>query len=125
MPGQNGRGLRDQGALLGFVPVALALGIGAAMPDDLIAAGPERLDEAGAIRVEAAVDEDARGQIQGVQGVLDPPGADPVAPVAPSVVEDVRLRPAGCEFGAEAAAEIEALEVEREIDGEPLAPGQS
>ena len=65
----------------------------------------------------------AIGRFSASKSVEQPPGADPVAVVAPGVVEHVGLRPARRQLGAKALAEGEMLEVEREIDGEPLAAG--
>ena len=99
-----------------FVEGVLAFGVGAAMGDDLVAAAAEGGDQLGRLVVEPAVDQHAGGQGELVEGVAQPPGADAVAVVAPSVIEHVGLAERGDELGAETLAERKGLQVEPEID---------
>ena len=122
LPSQDGSGFGDEGAFGILVEAALSLRVGAAMPDDLVAACPESLDQTGAILVDPAVGKDAGGKAKLVEQRFHPPGTDAIAPVAPSIVQHVRLGTAGSQFGAEARSEIESLEIERDIDREALPP---
>src|SRR6185312_12853699 len=47
--------------------------------------------------------------------------ADPVAVVAPGIIEHVRLAAAGHQLGAQTFAEGEPFEIDGNVEGEPLA----
>ena len=118
---QASRRLADQLAFRGFVEIALALGIGAAMAHDLIAARAAGRDQPRRIVVHRAVDQRGQRQAERIEGVEHVPGADAVAVIAPREVENVGLRSARRQFRTEPFAVGEMLQIEREIDGEPAA----
>ena len=86
------------------------------MRDDLVAARAERGDQLRRLVVEPGIDQHGGGQIEGVEGVAQPPRADAIAVVAPGEIEHVGLAERGHELRAEPVAELESLEIEREID---------
>ena len=112
--------LLDQRALGRLVELTLALGIRAAVADDLVAALAEGCDKLRRMVVERGVDEHRCGPALRVEKLEKPPGADAVAVFAPSVVQHIGVR-GGRKLRAEALTEGEVLEVQPEIDGEPLA----
>ena len=89
------------------------------MADNFVAAHTKSVHDFRAVVIDAAVHEHRDRQLQLVEQIYQPPDADPVAIVAPGIIEDVRLRTAGAEFGAEPFAECEMLEIEADIDGKP------
>src|SRR5271156_1676558 len=90
------------------------------MRDDLVAASAERGDQLRRLVVERRIDEHRGGQIEGIEGVAQPPRADAIAVVAPGEIEHVGLAERGRELRAEPGAELESLEIEREVDRKPL-----
>ena len=111
----------DQGALVALVQAPLPLGIGAAVADDLVAAPGKGRHELRRLIVEFGIYERRSGQAERIEHLQHPPGADAVAPVAPCVIEHVRLVGRGRELGAEAFAEGEGFQIERDIDRQPPA----
>ena len=129
MPYDRRRAVRDQRPLLLFGQHGLALAVGAVMAGDLVspcAISPcaMRRDRLRRMIVDRAVQQHRAGQGERVQQFQQPPGAHPVAVVAPGVVQDIGLRHRG-ELGPQPFAEGEALEVDAEIDREarPARPG--
>ena len=120
---QAARRFAYQCALGGLIEVALPFGIGSAMAHDLIAARPHRRHEVGRVVVHRTVGEGGQRQLERIENVEQVPGPDAVPIVPPGKVEDVGLRPARGEFGAETFAEGKVLQVEGKVDGEPPAAG--
>lgn len=90
------------------------------MANDLVATGAKGVHDFRAVVINAAIREHGERKLQVVENVDQSPHADAVAIVAPGIVEDIRLRTAGAELGAQAVAECEMFEVESDIDGKPL-----
>src|SRR5712692_11746808 len=111
----------QQLAFIFLVHLSLALGIRMAVADQLVAALRERLDDFRAVVVERSVDERADWQLERIEELEAAPYADAVAVVAPREVEDVGLGGFRPERGAEARAEIEVLDVESDVHGQPPA----
>src|SRR5262249_54235081 len=123
-------GFRDTGGRLGdqrplgcFVEHALPLGVGPAMAHDLVAAGATGGEKLRRVLVHRAVDQRRHRQVQRIEDIQQVPGTNPVAPVAPGVVQHVGRRPAGRQLGTQPLAEREVFEIEGKVDGEPLAVG--
>ncbi len=117
----NDRGrLRDQRALRRLVQHALAFGVGAAMADHLVAARPEGIHQLRAIAIDLAVHQHADRKIQRVEQFQHAPGADPVAIVAPGIIQHVGLRPARRQLRPQPLAKGEMLQVQRDIDRQPF-----
>jgi hypothetical protein len=90
-----------------------------AVGDDLVAAPTERRDHLGAIVIEGGVDQRADRQLELLEELQAAPDADAVAVVAPCEVENVRLRRRR-ELRSQPAAELEVLDVEADVEREPL-----
>src|SRR3954470_18702019 len=111
----------EQGLLLHLVHLALALGVGVAMADQLVAALDARLDHLGAIVVKRRVDDGANLQAELAEELETAPDPDAVAVVPPGVAEDVGLAALRAAAGPRARAEGEVLDVETEVRREPAA----
>src|SRR5262249_52280064 len=111
----------DEPSLILFPHLSLALGIGAAVTDDLV---PTRLDLGQDIRgviEERGVDEMRGRQAELIEKIEDAPHADAVAIIAPGEGARVRRRQLGGHGMAKASPKGEMLDVETDIDGELLA----
>src|SRR6516165_992050 len=107
--------------LVGFPHVAVALGVGAAMPDEFIAARLECIDDTGRIVEHCRVDEMGRRQVEFIEEFEAAPNADPVAVVPPGERPGVRSNSGHGQEMTFARTEREMFDVEAEIDREPLA----
>ena len=115
----SARRVRDQRRLVGLAQVALPLGVGAAVADDLAAGVPSgAVEQLRAVLRDRAVGEDGDGQRERVEELEQAPRAHAVAVLAPRVVEHVGLARRR-ELAAEALAERKVLEVEADVDREP------
>ena len=116
---QRGGGLVDQRAFGRFSERALPLRIGAAVADDLgLGEGAQRLRR---LLYHCRIGDERHRQAEFAGEIGEAEHADPVAIVAPGVIEHVGLRSARRKLGAEAFAEGEPFEIEADIDGKPLA----
>ena len=118
---QRLRRLLDEHPLLVLRQIALALRVGAAVADHLVAARADALHDLRRVVVDRRVDQVAGGKAELVEQVEHAPDADPEPVVAPSVVADVGLRPGSGRGVAHPLAVAEMLDVEADIEGEPLA----
>ena len=99
---------------------AQQLGIGAAMAEHVVAAGFDLFHDLRVVVADAAVQKDGGGQLELVEDLEQPPVADPVAVVAPGEVARGLLGAAD-RIHPQPGAEREMLDVERDVEGEPLA----
>ena len=83
-----------------------------------------RGDDVRIVVADAAVEQDGCRQLELVQDLEQAPVADPVTVVAPGEIAR-RLLAAADRVHAEPGAEREMLDVERDVEGEPLASGPS
>ncbi len=117
------RATGDERTLFRLRHVPLALGVGVAVSDDLAAPrvvrGAKRADHLGAVVVQTGVDQHAHRQFELVEQVQAAPDADPVAIIAPGVVQHVGLT-RGRKLRAHARAELEMLDVEADVEREAL-----
>ena len=107
--------LLQHGALGGFVHVDLALGVGAAMADKLVAALAERHQHLGANVVHAGVGQNGQRNLVAVEQLQNAPNAHAIAVVA---VGKAPVK--GCcrqrgEVGAGVAAKFKSLDVQRKV----------
>ena len=93
------------------------------MAHQLVAAPDAGLDELGAVVIERGIEDGGGGELELVEQREAAPGADPVAIVAPGIVEHVGLGALRPERGAQPLAEVEVLEVEAEVDRQALLAG--
>src|SRR6185295_5944683 len=105
--------------------LALALGVGVAVADQLVAALDERVDDLWAVVVERRVHERADADAELGEEVQAAPHPYAVAVVAPRVVEHVGLGVLRPDARAEACAKSEVLEVDADVHREApaLRPG--
>src|SRR5262249_36924974 len=96
------------------------LGIGAAVPEHVVATGFDLFDDLRVVIADAAVQQDRGGQLEFVEDFKQPPIADPVAVIAPGEVARGLLAAANG-IHPQPGAEREMLDVKRDIEGEPLA----
>ena len=99
------------------------LGIGAAVPDHVVAALFDLLDDVRVVVADRAVEKNGGRKLQLVEDLEQAPVADPVAVVAPGPVARGLRAAAVVRVHAEAGAEREMLDVEGDVEREPLAPG--
>src|SRR5215210_3563821 len=85
----------DQRALAGLVEVILVLGVGPAVPDDLIAARTECRDDFRAVVIDLAVEQKRYRHLKLIEEPDQPPDADAVAVFAPGPVIGIRMREPG------------------------------
>src|SRR6185295_16140322 len=85
-----------------------------------VAAGFDLLHDLRVVVADAAVQQDGGGQLQLVEDLEQPPVADPVAVVAPGEVTRGLLAAAD-RIHPQPSAEREMLDIERDVEGEPLA----
>src|SRR6185436_7586188 len=113
--------LAQDALLVGLPQPFQVLGVGAAVRDDLVAAGADRRHDLRRIFVQQAVGVMRRGQLELVEQLEQRPHADAVGVVAPRIVA-MRLRLALLRrVVAEAGAEREPLDVGRQHEREALA----
>src|SRR5262249_48782591 len=114
------RRLLDDARLVAFPERPQLLGIGAAVAAYVVAALLYLLDDVRIVMADHAVQQDGGRQLQLVQHREQAPVADAVAVVAPGIVA-AGLRPAAVgRIHADPGPEREVLDVERDIEGEPL-----
>src|SRR5262245_5950390 len=94
--------------------------IGTSMAEHVVAARSDLFYDLRIVIAHAAVQQDRGGQLQLIEDFEQAPIADPIAIVAPREVAR-RLLTAADGIHAEPSAEREVLDVERDIEGEPLA----
>jgi hypothetical protein len=105
---------------VGFPHMAVTLGIGAAVPDEFIAARLERVDDARRIVEHRRVDQVGRRKVQLIEQIEATPHADPVAVVPPG--ESPGIWRSACD-GQEMSftrAECEMFDVEAKINRQPF-----
>ena len=112
---------RDRARLVMLPHRAQHLGIGAAVPEHVVAARLDLLDDLRIVMADAAVEQDRRRQLQLVEDLEQPPVADAVAVVAPGEIARGLRAGAVARVHADAGAEGEVLDVERNVEGQPLA----
>src|SRR5215470_15688203 len=118
----------DLGALLDGARLVLLphrpqqLGVGAAVAEYVVTAGFDLFDDLGVVIADAAVEKNRSGQLELVQDLEQAPIADSVAVVAPGEIARGLLA-AAHRIHPEAGAEGEMLDIERDVEGEPLASG--
>ncbi|MNS92384.1 hypothetical protein D3C72_1265190 [compost metagenome] len=115
--------VHQQCPLARLVELALAMGVGVAMADQLVAACQAGVQHFGAMVVQRGVQQHAGRHLQPVEQFQAAPHAHPVAVLAPAVVEHVRLRRDRPEVGAQPLAKGEVLDIEAEVDRQPRAIG--
>jgi hypothetical protein len=109
------------GARLVMLPHApQQLGIGTAMADHVITAGFDLFDDLRVVIADAAIQQDRGGQLQLVEDLEQAPIADPVAVIAPGEIARGLLTAAD-RIHPQSGAEREMLDIERDVEGEPLA----
>ena len=107
-------------ALVVLPHAAQQLGIGAAVADHVVAARFDLVDDLRIVVADRAVEQDGGRQLELVENLEQAPVADAVAVVAPGIVARGLLA-AAHRVHADAGAEREMLDVERDVEGEPLA----
>ena len=112
----------DERALVSLFERALAFGVAAAVACDLVPARGKGFGESWRCVEECRIHQYGRGHSRRSSIIAHARRTDPVAVVTPGEVQNVRLRSTGCELGAEALSEGEALEVHAEIDRQGAAP---
>src|SRR5215831_7191453 len=103
-----------------FPHAAYKLGIGATVADYVIAARSDLCDDLRIVVADRAVEQDRCRQLQLLKDFEQAPVADAVAIIAPSEIAR-RLLAAAHRVHAETGLKGEMLDVERNIEGEPLA----
>src|SRR6516162_9376134 len=96
------------------------LGVGAAVAEHVVAAGFDLFDDLRVVIADAAVQKNRGGQFELVQDFEQAPIADTVAVVAPGEIARGLLAAAN-RIHPQPGAEGEMLDVERDVEGEPLA----
>src|SRR3981081_2019728 len=112
--------LLQESPLVSLPHMAMALRVGAAMPNEFIAARFQGVDDAGRIVENRRVDQVSRREVQFIEQFEAAPNANPIAVIAPGEGPWVWRR--SC-YGQEmtfARAEREVFDVEAEIDRQPL-----
>ena len=113
--------LADQDRFLFGRQIPLPFAVGPPVADDLVAAGADALDDLRRVVVGRGVHQMAGGKAELVEQVENPPDADAQPVIAPSVVSDVGLRARGGRGMSHPFPVMEMLDVEADIEGEPLA----
>ena len=113
----------QQFALLLLRAVGLPEGIAVAVAHQFVAAREHGLQQFRAMVQQRRVDQSGRGQAELVEQFEAAPGADPVAVFTPAVVQHIGLRRSRTDAGTEPFAEGKVLEVEAEVDRQPMAAG--
>src|SRR5204862_4517315 len=96
------------------------LGTGAPMPDELVAATADPLDNVGAVFEHRRIDVVRAGEAEFIEQVEVIPEPDPVAVIAPGIIALVLRAAAARRVGAEPGAKREMLDVVAEEDREPF-----
>ena len=100
-----------------------SLRVGAAVGDDLVAARAHRRHHLRAVIIDGGVDQMIAGELELVEQLEQPPHADAVAVIAPTVVAVVGRRGLRGDEMPEALPEGEMLDVQGDVNGEALALG--
>jgi hypothetical protein len=100
--------------------MALALGVGAAVPDEFIAARFQGIDDTRRIIENGGVDQVSCRQVQFIEQVEAAPDANPVAVISPGKSSGIRCRACHGQEVTFTRAECEVFDVETEIDRQPL-----
>src|ERR1700680_4387589 len=98
----------------------MTLRVGAAMPNEFIAARFQGVDDAGRIVENRRVDQVSRREVQFIEQFEAAPNANPIAVIAPGEGTWVWRRPCYGQEMTFARAEREVFDVEAEIDRQPL-----
>src|SRR5215468_10608712 len=115
--------LLEEALFVGFPHLAMALGIGAAMADELVATRLQRRRDLRRVVEHRGVDQVGGRQVELVEQFQAAPHADAVAIVAPGEGARIGRRARHRQQVPIARAEGEMLDVEAEIDRQPLAAG--
>ena len=121
--GDHIRRLGDQGGLGGLVQHALAFGIGAPVAHHLVTARAKGGHQFGCVIIHGRIGQHADRHVQRLEHLEHPPGADPVAIVAPGIVQHIRLRPTGGQFRPQPFAKGEMFQVQPDVDRQPRTTG--
>src|SRR6266436_2132972 len=113
--------LLQESPLVSFPHVAMTLRVGAAMPNEFVAARFQCVGDTGRIVENRRVDQVSRRKIQFIEQFEAAPNANPVAVIAPGEGPGVRSRSCYGQKMTFARAEGEVFDVEAEIDRQPLA----
>jgi len=119
----RGGGVLDQRAFGRFRQVALFVGVGDAMPHDLIPAGAEAFGDVGTFVIDRGVHLRFDRDAEFVHHVEQAPDADAVSVVAPGIDGMAQRLVRRRDGRTLAVAEAESLDIEGHIDGETLAAG--
>ena len=114
------RAFLDRARLVRLPHRAQPLGIGAAVAKHLVPARFDLLDDLGVVVADAAVQQDGRGKLELIEHLEEPPVADAVAVVAPREVAGRLLAAAVGRIHSQPGAEGEMLDIERDIERQPL-----
>ncbi len=90
------------------------------MAEHVVAAGFDLFDDLRVVIADAAVQQDRGGQLQLVEDLEQTPITDPVAVIAPGEIAR-RLLAAADRIHPQPGAQREMFDVERDVEGEPLA----
>ena len=111
----------DQQAFLILRTGSLFFGIGAAVADELISPGADTGRDLRGVVVHGSIHQVAGRQVKFVEQVENTPDADAQAVIPPGIIAHVRR---GARVGrgmAQAFSETEMLDIQGDIDGQPLA----
>ena len=103
--------------------VALRRGVRRAMRCNLVATVAARLGQARAGIEHVRVDQRRGAQVEPVEQIEQPPRADAIAVITPGIVHDVGIGLRRGQLGTQAAAELEHLVIDAQIDGEAATIG--
>ena len=117
----GGRHAGDQRALLRLAHVLLALGVGRAVTDDLVAALAQPLGDVGRRLVHLDVHLRLDRQVELVEELEQPPDADAVAVIAPGIDAGAHRLVRRRDGHALADAEAERLDIDGDVDGQARA----
>src|SRR5262249_6160656 len=121
--------LYDLGAFLNCATLivlphaAEQLGIAAPVAEHVVAALLDLLDDVRILVAHGGVEKYRRRQLELVENLEQSPGADAVAVVGPGKIARRRRAAAIGRVHSQAGAEGEMLDVQRDVEGEPLAAG--
>ena len=94
------------------------------MADNFVNTCAKCIHDGGCLAVNSAIDVNGGGPAELIEQLDHAEYADAIAVVPPSVVEDIGFGASGREFRTKAAAEVERLDIDREVDRQPASPGQ-
>src|SRR5262249_22315729 len=112
--------LLKESPLVSFPHVALTLRVGAAMPDEFVAARLQCVDDTGRVVENRRVDQVSRREGQFIEQFEADPNANPIAVITPGAGPGICSRACYGQEVASARAEREVFDVEAEINRQPL-----